>query len=405
MSQKTLSLQTAKSEERYARKQATQPRVAWLFPSLWLGHYWHPIFVAIENLHANTRVFAGGLWDDFDTEAPGTRLVEQVGSTKYHRYAQTDGYSKQVIMPSFSIIPKLLAQRPKVVYTQAFSLWSLLVVLFKGIGGWQVNMFIDGSSPNVDFRDSRLRTFMRRFIVRFTDVFVPNSEAARDYLVDFLGADPDKVIVNRYLMPDAEYLHQNVNAAVDLPQDKINFLYVGKLIPRKGAERLIEACVALKKRGFENFNLVMVGDGSQRQALEDMVSAADLQDQVSWRGWVTPDELGPYYKAADVFVFPTLEDIWGIVALEAMAFGCPVIGSSYAGSSEMIEDGESGFIVDPNDDDAFVNAMQRFVAEPELVDTMGEKAQAVTLKYTPQAAAATFYELVNVQLATKQQSA
>ena len=379
-------------------KQPEKPKVAWLFPSLWLGHYWDPTFVAIEKLNENTKVFTGGLWDDFDTEAPGTRMVEQIGNTKYHRYEQTDGYSKQVIMPSFGIIPKLLAERPKVVFTQAFSLWSLLSVLFKGIGGWQVNMFIDGSSPNVDFRDSKLRTLMRRFIVKFTDRFLPASEGARDYLVDFLGADPQKVQVTRYLVPDVDFLHQNVNSVVDLPEDKINFLYVGKLIPRKGAERLIEACVTLKERGFNNFNLVMVGDGSQRQELESQVEAAGLQNQVSWEGWVTPDKLGPYYKAADVFVFPTLEDIWGIVALEAMAFGCPVIGSKYAGSSEMIEDGQNGFIVDPSDADAFVNAMQVFVAEPDQVETMGQQARAVIKQYTPQAAAQEFYDLVGDQL-------
>ena len=399
MSQDTMYLsQTDETRRLSTVGLRARPRVAWLFPSLWLGHYWQPMFSTFEEMDAETTVFTGGLWDNFDTSEPGLRLVKEVGKTQYHRYAKTGGYSKQLMMPSLGIVARLLTYRPKVVFSQAFSLWSLLAILLKPLGRWRVNLFIDGSSPNVDFRDSRFRTVLRRFIAKRADLLIPNSEGAKDYLVNFLGVKPNRVRVNRYLVPDARFLQQNAGASNKRQDGKVNFLYVGKLIPRKGADKLVRACARLKAKGFENFVVTVVGDGPQRSALEQLARAEGVAQQLDWRGWAKPDELGRYYQEADVFVFPTLEDIWGIVALEAMAFRCPVIGSKYAGSSEMIEEGQSGYVIDPNDDTMLTEAMQRVLESPEVLAHLSAGAENVSKRYTPYRAVQTFYRFVAEQV-------
>lgn len=369
-------------------------RVAWLFPSLWLGHYWHPVFAAFEQRHPDTVVWCGGVWDNFDPGQPGTRLVEQVGDTGYHRYGQTDGYSRQFMLPSPRILAKLLRHRPAVVLSQAFSLWTLAAALLKPLGRWRLVLFIDGSSPNVDFLDSKLRTLQRRVIARAVDRYVSNSEGAKDYLVDVLGADPDDVEIVRYLVPDPAYLARSQGEPPATRDDRTTFLYVGKLIPRKGFTSLLEACRALVDRGTTAWELVVVGDGTQRDELERLATSYGLDEHLRWEGWVDASALGPYYRAADVFVFPTWEDIWGIVPLEAMAFGLPVVGSAHAGSSEMI-DGDNGVVVDPKDTRALADAMAGFVDDPARVERMAKAALDTTAANTPQRAAEQFADVVD----------
>ncbi|MFM7447366.1 MAG: glycosyltransferase, partial [Leptolyngbyaceae cyanobacterium] len=99
------------------------------------------------------------------------------------------------------------------------------------------------------------------------------------------------------------------------------------------------------------------------------------------------ESLGAYFEATDVFIFPTLEDIWGMVVLEAMAFRKPVICSKWAGAVEMIDQGKTGYIVDPHNVEELAGAMRLFIKNPELISTMGEKSCQVISQHTPEIAA------------------
>jgi glycosyltransferase involved in cell wall biosynthesis len=112
-----------------------------------------------------------------------------------------------------------------------------------------------------------------------------------------------------------------------------------------------------------------------------------LHDCVQWLGWVDYHQLGVYFRRADVFVFPSLEDIWGMVAPEAMAFGKPVLCSKWAGSSELITHGKSGFICDPHSPTEMANMMRQLIESPELISTMGTAAQETIAQHTPEAVA------------------
>jgi glycosyltransferase involved in cell wall biosynthesis len=74
-------------------------------------------------------------------------------------------------------------------------------------------------------------------------------------------------------------------------------------------------------KGYEGYSLVVIGTGKQREELEAFITERHLEAQV---GWVEYGRLGAYFQQADVFVFPTFEDVWGMVVLEAMVFGKPV---------------------------------------------------------------------------------
>jgi glycosyltransferase involved in cell wall biosynthesis len=105
---------------------------------------------------------------------------------------------------------------------------------------------------------------------------------------------------------------------------------------------------------------------------------------IRFAGFVDQDELPAYYAAADVFVFPTLEDPYGIVLLEAAASGLAVIASEHAGATlDFVEDGESGLMFDPHDEHALAELIAKLADFPELVRDLGLAAYNVARSRTP----------------------
>jgi glycosyltransferase involved in cell wall biosynthesis len=368
-------------------------RIVWLFPSLWLGHYWRPVLAAFHKLYPNTTIFTGELWDDFEADRPGASIIRQVGTTREIRYAKRQGYSHQLILPSLGIVAALWRARPDTVLSHYFSLWSLLATLLKPLGRWRTLIFLDGSSPNVDFRDSRFRTSARRFIAARTDAFVTNSNGAKAYLTDVLGVAPHRITTLRYLVPEVSEM-QVGSRSERPPSATVTFLYVGKLIPRKGIHHLLEACWHLVSQGY-TFRLTVVGDGSERKHLEIRATEMRLHPYIEWVGWVDNRELGRYYAAADAFIFPTLEDVWGMVALEALAFGKPVICSRHAGAAELIEEGENGWVVEPRNPEEMAQAMRAILTQPERLEHLSVRAKYSVAPHTPSAAASGFAQAIS----------
>jgi glycosyltransferase involved in cell wall biosynthesis len=192
-------------------------------------------------------------------------------------------------------------------------------------------------------------------------------------------------------------LQQNLSETqpVELKQNRPIFLYVGRIIHRKGIKLLLEACALLQAQGYHNYSLLLIGTGEQREELEAFVKDHKLESQVTWVGWVDYGCLGAYFEQADVFVFPTLEDIWGMVALEAMVFGKPVLCSKWAGAAEMIVEGENGYIFDPYKPEELAIAMRRFLDQPELIHSIGQRSQQLITEKNPSSAAQSFLEVIS----------
>ena len=233
--------------------------------------------------------------------------------------------------------------------------------------------------------------FWRKFISTFSDAFITNSKSGKNYLVEQLGADRKKVLSKPYEVPDSSLSSGNNTEKVSpFPWARSGcpiFLSVGQLITRKGIFFLLDACRLLKDEGYSNLNLVIVGDGPLRPQLQDYSRSIGLEDSVHWEGWVNNEFLGPYFQSADVFVFPTLEDIWGMAVLEAMLFEKPILCSKEAGAAELIKEGENGFVFDPTQPQMLAELMKIFIDRPELIRIMGERSGQSVRPLTPEATA------------------
>ncbi len=157
--------------------------------------------------------------------------------------------------------------------------------------------------------------------------------------------------------------------------DKTLLLFVGRVAPEKQIEQIRPVLEAIP-----NTHLAIVGDGPYRDKLEQLMAGTST----TFAGYLKGEALSAAYAAADIFVFPSAIETFGLVVAEAMAAELPVVSSRVGGVPELIENGVNGFIFEPNDVDQMITHVRQLVENPTLRKEMGQKArqsvQALTWK-------------------------
>jgi len=146
-------------------------------------------------------------------------------------------------------------------------------------------------------------------------------------------------------------------------------LFVGRLVSIKGVDVAVRALRILRERGVKQ-TLTLCGDGPERTAVRQQVEEYGLTDAVTFEGWTDPEDLVHHYSMAEVALVPSRYEPFGIVALEAIACGCPVVASNTDGLPEAI--GDCGLLVPPGNPEALANAIER-----ALQPTVRQKLRAV----------------------------
>ena len=373
--------------------------VVWLLQDA--GAYYQPILSEFTRLRPNTTVYTAawlGFLPGFENSFP----VKQVGKMRILSMpGKFKGYSPSITYLPLNIFNYLIKSKPQVVFSTAFSIWTIIAVFLKIFYRWKVIILYDGSSPGVEYKKSWLRLFLRRLITKLVDAYVTNNTAGKIYLAKILNAEDERVLVRPYLVPHSKtYSSSFANLKINPSSlQKPIFIVAGHVIPRKGVKELLQACLCLQQQGFSNYTVMIVGDGAQRPELANFAAENNLTEQIQWIGYVDYERVGAYYQIADVFVFPTLEDVWGLVAVEAMMFGKPILGSKWAGASEMIIDGENGYIFDPHHPATLAELMKKFIINPDLIAQMGKKSQEIMANHTPEDVAKSLTEVVEFVLA------
>lgn len=372
-------------------------RIAWLLPVAWF--YWQPVISQFTQLFPQTTVFTG-LFPGFARGFENSFAVEVVGEFQViEMVRETTSYGSSFTYLSPRIIFRLLRLKPHAIFTSSFGIWTILALLLKPLCWWRVIIAYEGSSPSVDYRNSAMRLLVRRLMVKFADAYITNSQAGKVYLVEVLNANNNRVFVQPYEIPDPRTLATQENVELDTAQlQRPVFLFVGQIVPRKGLHVLLEACKVLQQQGYREYTLQIVGDGSQREELEKFSQEHHLTDCVQWVGRVDYNLIGAYFRNADVFVLPTLEDTWGVVVLEAMLLGKPILCSTGAGTAELVVHGENGYVFDPNQPEKLAELMRQLIDRPIVINDMGKRSQQIVSQYNAEAASKCLAQVTNLVL-------
>ncbi len=211
-------------------------------------------------------------------------------------------------------------------------------------------------------------------LVRRADRIVTISECSkRDLMEQYdLPAEKVKVIspaVDHRLF-HARYDPQSVGAVKERFGIAGKYiLSVGTLEPRKNFSLLVESFALLRKWKIDDYRLVIAGEkGWKYDQIFRTVRDLGLEDEVRFLGYVPTEDLPLLYRGAELFVYPSLYEGFGVPILEAMACGCPVVASDRASIPEVC--GAAGILVAPEDRDDVAEAMGRVLSDPSLADAM-----------------------------------
>ncbi len=160
------------------------------------------------------------------------------------------------------------------------------------------------------------------------------------------------------------------------PEDPL-LLYVGRLSPEKAIHEIKPVLESIP-----NARLALVGDGPHRKDLEQVFAGTPTY----FAGYMGGITLGDAFASADAFVFPSRTETLGLVLLEAMAAGCPVVAAASGGIPDIVQDGVNGYLFDPRDERGAIAATQHLLSQPEARETLRRNARAEAERWSWSAA-------------------
>jgi len=193
------------------------------------------------------------------------------------------------------------------------------------------------------------------------------SSALKNKIADF-GISTNKISV----IPNAVNINDFLAGFKDTNEFKI--LFVGRLVPVKGLEYLIEAMERVTKE-IPQATLTIVGDGPLRKELEKVVEELSMQDKIRFAGMQPHSKIPKYMQEADLFVLPSLSEGLPLVLLEAMAASTPVVTTNVGGIPDAVIDGETGILIPSKNTDALSKAIVSLLGDRIKQKVMGEKAR------------------------------
>jgi glycosyltransferase involved in cell wall biosynthesis len=210
---------------------------------------------------------------------------------------------------------------------------------------------------------------MARLSAQRCQKIITISESTRQDVVRFFGVSPDKVqaihlgVDEIYKPVEDKSILQRFKAERNLPDSYL--LYLGTLEPRKNVERLIEAYAILKKKQAIPHKLVLGGaKGWLYDRIFARVNQLGLHDDILFTSYIPYNELPLWYNCADIFIYPSLYEGFGLPPLEALACGTPVITSSTSSLPEVV--GTAAITIDPLDVNALASAISTVLENPDI---------------------------------------
>jgi glycosyltransferase involved in cell wall biosynthesis len=246
-----------------------------------------------------------------------------------------------------------------------------------------------------------IKEAIKRWLFPRIDAVVTVGDDGRRFAEKY-GVDTEKIFFAPHVI-DVLHYQSGADAARpgrgalrrELGLEGTTFVYVGRLWWGKGINYLLEAFEAVQRQSAEPVSLLLVGDGPEEGKLKRICAERGIRNVV-FAGFRQKLDLPRFYSLADVFVFPTLGDPYGLVVDEAMACGLPVISTSAAGEIRVrIEEGSNGYIVPPEDSAALAGAMRTLAEDAALRVRMGAVSAQKIQCHTPEQWAADFEGIVN----------
>jgi len=283
--------------------------------------------------------------------------------------------------------------QPEVIVSDGFFQWTYAALWLRALGRIPHVMCYERAAHN-ERKAQWYRIAYRKLVLRWIDAICCTGRLCGEY-VQSLGFPHDRITYG-HMVADVDGLQEAVSGILGSQATTVArrhdlkglvFLYVGRLIALKGIDKLLRAWKTFSSgMGGESSTLLIVGDGPERGELEQYCQHHALNN-VRFAGEIDYEALTPYYKAADAFVIPTLEDNWSLVVPEAMACGLPILCSKYNGCWPEYVTPANGWVFDPLDVNDTSRCLSQCFSKCRELPEMGRRSSEIIDNYRPLQAA------------------
>ncbi len=318
-----------------------------------------PIYIHLGKAFQTTVILSGKednalKWQGMEAPLVENGIAVKVASGFTYRFKDfaKDGHIFETrylhINPGYFI--DLVRENPDVVISTEMGFRSVMALLYGALFRKPVWVWWGGTS-HTEKKRIFLKRWLRWPIVKLARRWISYGNASTDYL-QRIGVKRERILQIQNCVDENIYAGPVEPAYTYQPRPV--FLLAGQMIMRKGFDLYLKAAAKIQKEGYR-FTTLLVGDGPEKESIWQMTVTLGLQD-VHMLPPHSPDKMSSVYRSADVFVFPTLDDLWGLVVNESIWSGVPVLSSIYAGCTSEIVPPENRF--DPLDSEDFDRALR-----------------------------------------------
>jgi glycosyltransferase involved in cell wall biosynthesis len=250
-----------------------------------------------------------------------------------------------------------------------------------------------------DIRMGFIRRTNRKFMLSLSHAVIGSCTDTINHFVDNFGSLKENSFLSILSAHVKE--HINVKKNTNLHGNRIHFLYVGELIPRKGVDLLIRAFARLLE-SVPSALLTLVGKGIDSESLQLLANSLNCESSIVFKGSIPYELISHEMIKHDIFVLPTRLDVFGLVVAEAVACGLPVICSRYAGAAnDLVRD--NGLVVDPENIDELASAMRKLALNPEMRIRMIKEGELILKKNDLRSAVQGYADAIRMALRSTKQ--
>lgn len=372
-------------------------RITWVTRSF--PDYRVPVYQALDELcgHQLTLIYNGDVTPqrckDKVRDILGDRAIPLFGE----KTLSCAAYNGIRIPFQKGLIKEIRKSKPEVLVSDDFFHWTyatLWVRLFNLKGIRHVMCY--ELTPLTGRNSSSLSIIYRKLVSRWIDSIDCNGSQTAEYVTKTLGYK--RPLAYGHTTADTESVATSVANTTDCQVEAVKsryglggltFLYIGQLIPRMGLMELLQAWKSAK---LADATLMIVGDGCQRAEIERYVADNALDGSVKIVENICNDDLGPYFRAADCFITPSLEDNWGIAVPQAMEAALPIACSVYNGCHPELVRPENGWTFEPLNTESTMATLKEISRSRDRLKSMGLQSRKLMADRTPQHAAQGIYD-------------
>jgi glycosyltransferase involved in cell wall biosynthesis len=223
-----------------------------------------------------------------------------------------------------------------------------------------------------EFLKNRIHKWLREFVQKCQHIVIP-SESMKEFLVREYGLQDHYTVIptGTHLEPFLRADGKSLRKEKGWEKDTV-LISIGRLAPEKNWDTLLRA-FGKAAADQPELRLVLIGDGPARESLEQLGAELGIAERVTFTGSLPFEQIPTYLKAADVFSFASITETQGLVTIEAMAAGLPVVAVDGSGTRDIVEHGKQGFLVE-NEVEALARGIKKLLADPHRIKRFGNQA-------------------------------